>query len=57
MKHILKLFIQPKNSDDYYKQYDNIISMEYSENLQIDISQLKINDDDQDNESKIKEKF
>ncbi|RIA87997.1 kinase-like domain-containing protein [Glomus cerebriforme] len=37
---------EPKNSDDYYNQYDNIISAEYSENLQIDISQLKINDDD-----------
>ncbi|RIA80701.1 kinase-like domain-containing protein [Glomus cerebriforme] len=35
---------EPKNSDDYYKHYDNIISTEYSENLQIDISQLKIND-------------
>ncbi|RIA81093.1 kinase-like domain-containing protein [Glomus cerebriforme] len=43
---------EPKNSDDYYKQYDNIISTEYSENLQIDISQLKINEDDQNNESK-----
>ncbi|RIA86403.1 kinase-like domain-containing protein [Glomus cerebriforme] len=42
---------EPKNSDDYYKHYDNIISTEYSENLQIDISQLKINDD-QNNESK-----
>ena len=43
MEHIQKLFIQadllnfnnlpePKNSDDYYKQYDNIISKEYSGN-------------------------
>ncbi|RIA94518.1 kinase-like domain-containing protein [Glomus cerebriforme] len=42
---------EPKNSDDYYKQYNNIISMEYSETLQIDISQLKISLD-QNNESK-----
>ncbi|RIA81734.1 kinase-like domain-containing protein [Glomus cerebriforme] len=48
---------EPKNSDDYYEQYENIISAEYSENLQIDISQLKINVDDQNNESKIKENF
>ncbi|RIA98045.1 hypothetical protein C1645_813267 [Glomus cerebriforme] len=41
---------EPKNSDDYYKYYDNIISTEYSENLQIDISQLKINNvDDKEN--------
>ncbi|RIA80262.1 kinase-like domain-containing protein, partial [Glomus cerebriforme] len=37
---------EPKNSDYYYKHYDNIISAEYSENLQIDLSQLKINDDE-----------
>ncbi|RIA87835.1 kinase-like domain-containing protein [Glomus cerebriforme] len=43
---------EPKNSDDYYKYYDNIISTEYSENLQIDISQLKINENDQNDESK-----
>ncbi|RIA80353.1 kinase-like domain-containing protein [Glomus cerebriforme] len=47
---------EPKNSDDYYKQYDNIISTEYSENLQIDISQLKINDD-QNDESKSEKSF
>ncbi|CAB4435068.1 unnamed protein product [Rhizophagus irregularis] len=35
---------EPKNSDDYYEQNDNIISMEFSESLQIDISQLKIGD-------------
>ncbi|RIA80951.1 kinase-like domain-containing protein [Glomus cerebriforme] len=35
---------EPKNSDDYYEQNDNIISMEFSESLQIDISYLKIND-------------
>ncbi|RGB31838.1 kinase-like domain-containing protein [Rhizophagus diaphanus] len=35
---------EPKNSDDYYEQNDNIISMEFSESLQIDISQLKIDD-------------
>ncbi|RIA95998.1 kinase-like domain-containing protein [Glomus cerebriforme] len=32
---------ESKNSDDYYKQYDNI-----SKSLQIDISQLKIYDED-----------
>ncbi|UZO23589.1 uncharacterized protein OCT59_015922 [Rhizophagus irregularis] len=35
---------EPKNSDDYYEENDNIISMESSESLQIDISQLKIDD-------------
>ncbi|RIA86158.1 kinase-like domain-containing protein [Glomus cerebriforme] len=34
---------EPKNSDDNYEQNDNIISLKYSESLQIDISQLKIN--------------
>ncbi|CAB4443804.1 unnamed protein product [Rhizophagus irregularis] len=34
---------EPKNSDDYYEQNDNIISKEFSESLQIDISQLNIN--------------
>ncbi|CAB4392883.1 unnamed protein product [Rhizophagus irregularis] len=29
---------EPKNSDDYYVQYDNITSMEYSGSLQIDLS-------------------
>ncbi|GET50515.1 kinase-like domain-containing protein [Rhizophagus irregularis DAOM 181602=DAOM 197198] len=29
---------KPKNSDDYYEQNDNIISKEFSESLQIDIS-------------------
>ncbi|RIA95718.1 kinase-like domain-containing protein [Glomus cerebriforme] len=38
--------------NDYYKQYDNIINTEFSETQQIDISQLKINNDDQSNESK-----
>ncbi|UZO14481.1 uncharacterized protein OCT59_005938 [Rhizophagus irregularis] len=33
----------PKNSDDYYEQNNNIISEEFSESLQIDISQLNIN--------------
>ncbi|RIA90141.1 hypothetical protein C1645_770667 [Glomus cerebriforme] len=63
MKHIQKLFMQvdyliliilnlpePKNSDDYYNQYDNIMSAKYSKSQQIDISQLKINEDDQNNE-------
>ncbi|GET02629.1 kinase-like domain-containing protein [Rhizophagus clarus] len=35
---------EPINSDDYYEQNDNIISMKFSESLQIDISQLKISD-------------
>ncbi|GET64812.1 kinase-like domain-containing protein [Rhizophagus irregularis DAOM 181602=DAOM 197198] len=34
---------EPKNSDDYYEQNDNIISNEFSESLQIDISQLNNN--------------
>ncbi|GES97894.1 kinase-like domain-containing protein [Rhizophagus clarus] len=34
---------EPKNSDDYYEQNDNIISKEFSDSLQIDISQLNIN--------------
>ncbi|GBC04321.1 hypothetical protein RclHR1_05610008 [Rhizophagus clarus] len=39
---------EPKNSDDYYdEQNDNIISEKFSESLQIDLSQLKINNDDQ----------
>ncbi|PKC12173.1 hypothetical protein RhiirA5_464829 [Rhizophagus irregularis] len=33
---------EPKNSDDYYEENGNIISMKFSESLQIDISQLKI---------------
>ncbi|UZO22916.1 uncharacterized protein OCT59_015264 [Rhizophagus irregularis] len=36
---------EPKNSDDYYECYDNITSMEYSESQQIDVSQLKINEE------------
>ncbi|CAB4437980.1 unnamed protein product [Rhizophagus irregularis] len=32
---------EPKNSDDYYEQNDNIISEKFSESLQIDFSQLK----------------
>ncbi|POG63873.1 hypothetical protein GLOIN_2v1682022, partial [Rhizophagus irregularis DAOM 181602=DAOM 197198] len=31
---------EPKNSDDYYEQNDNIISEKFSESLQLDISQL-----------------
>ncbi|UZO01317.1 uncharacterized protein OCT59_012418 [Rhizophagus irregularis] len=34
---------EPKNSDDYYKNNDNIISKEFSESLQINISQLENN--------------
>ncbi|UZO08593.1 uncharacterized protein OCT59_028846 [Rhizophagus irregularis] len=33
---------EPKNSYDYYEQNDDIISKEFSESLQIDISQLNI---------------
>ncbi|GBC32725.2 hypothetical protein RIR_jg12117.t1 [Rhizophagus irregularis DAOM 181602=DAOM 197198] len=36
---------EPRNSGDYYNRYDDIISKEYSASLQIDISKLKINDD------------
>ncbi|PKY62853.1 hypothetical protein RhiirA4_490143, partial [Rhizophagus irregularis] len=40
---------EPKNSDDYYEYDDNIISTKFSdgklESLQIDISQLNINED------------
>ncbi|CAB4433019.1 unnamed protein product [Rhizophagus irregularis] len=44
---------KPKNSDDYYdEQNDNIISMKFSESLQIDLSQLKININDQNIEPK-----
>ncbi|GES87548.1 kinase-like domain-containing protein [Rhizophagus clarus] len=39
---------EPKNSNDYYdEQNDNIISEEFSESLQIDVSQLNIIEDDQ----------
>ncbi|PKC54592.1 hypothetical protein RhiirA1_477027 [Rhizophagus irregularis] len=34
---------EPKNSDDYYEENDNIISMKFSESLQIDISKLENN--------------
>ncbi|GBC40361.2 kinase-like domain-containing protein [Rhizophagus irregularis DAOM 181602=DAOM 197198] len=37
---------EQKNSDDYYEQNDNIISNEFLESLQIDISQLNIDDSD-----------
>ncbi|CAB4414951.1 unnamed protein product [Rhizophagus irregularis] len=36
---------EPRNSGDYHDLYDDIISKEYSASLQIDISKLKINDD------------
>ncbi|RIA83781.1 hypothetical protein C1645_785511 [Glomus cerebriforme] len=48
---------EPKNSDDYYKHYDNIISTEYSENLHIDISRLKISENDQNDEFKSERLF
>ncbi|UZO15480.1 uncharacterized protein OCT59_006900 [Rhizophagus irregularis] len=34
---------EPKNTDEYYMQNDNIINMQFSESLQIDISLLDIN--------------
>ncbi|EXX64349.1 Ypk2p [Rhizophagus irregularis DAOM 197198w] len=37
---------EPKNSVDYYEQIDNIISKEFSESLQINISQLNINENE-----------
>ncbi|RIA85007.1 kinase-like domain-containing protein [Glomus cerebriforme] len=37
---------EPKNSDDYYEQNNNIISTEFSDSLQINISKLNINEDD-----------
>ncbi|PKB93710.1 kinase-like protein [Rhizophagus irregularis] len=36
---------EPKNSEDYYEENDNIISMRFSESLQIDISQLNTSND------------
>ncbi|GES87549.1 kinase-like domain-containing protein [Rhizophagus clarus] len=42
---------EPKNSDDYYEQNDNITSIEYSGSFQIDISKLKISDKGQISES------
>ncbi|GBC04728.1 hypothetical protein RclHR1_05830006 [Rhizophagus clarus] len=36
---------EPKNSYDYYEQNDNIISMKFTESLQIDCSKSKINDE------------
>ncbi|GES87536.1 kinase-like domain-containing protein [Rhizophagus clarus] len=35
---------EPKNSDDYYKQNDNIMSKEFLESLEINVSQLEIDD-------------
>ncbi|GES87551.1 kinase-like domain-containing protein [Rhizophagus clarus] len=47
---------EPKNSDDYYdERNDNIISKEYSESLQIDISQLKFIINNTDKPESIKE--
>ncbi|GBC20772.2 uncharacterized protein OCT59_023772 [Rhizophagus irregularis] len=43
---------KPKNSDDYYDQSNNIISNEFSESLQINISQLNINDEQIDEDKK-----
>ncbi|CAB4437981.1 unnamed protein product [Rhizophagus irregularis] len=43
---------EPKNSDDYYdERNNNIISEKFSESLQINISQLKINDIDMYNDN------
>ncbi|POG69181.1 hypothetical protein GLOIN_2v1842511 [Rhizophagus irregularis DAOM 181602=DAOM 197198] len=49
------IFFVEKNSDEYDdKQNDNMIKMEFtaSLSLQIDVSQLNINEDDQSNKSK-----
>ncbi|CAG8442472.1 17760_t:CDS:2 [Funneliformis caledonium] len=35
---------EPRNADDYYEHYDNLSSMEYLESVQLDPSQLNIND-------------
>ncbi|UZO10044.1 uncharacterized protein OCT59_001642 [Rhizophagus irregularis] len=48
---------EPKNSDDYYEKNNNIISMKFSESLQIDISRLNISKDDQNSKSEGKEKI
>ncbi|CAG8750620.1 17079_t:CDS:2, partial [Funneliformis caledonium] len=37
---------EPKNSVDYYKQYNDISCMKYSESLNIDFTELKINGSD-----------
>ncbi|GBC38505.2 kinase-like domain-containing protein [Rhizophagus irregularis DAOM 181602=DAOM 197198] len=37
---------EPKNSHNYYKSYNNISNMEYSESLQISISRLKISNEE-----------
>ncbi|RGB23130.1 hypothetical protein C1646_677343 [Rhizophagus diaphanus] len=45
---------KPKNSDDYYEENDNIISMKFSESLQIDIFQPKNSDDSYEKNDSIK---
>ncbi|PKB97042.1 hypothetical protein RhiirA5_433826 [Rhizophagus irregularis] len=50
-------FPEQDNSDVSYEKNDNMISMNSSESLQIDISQLNTNKDDQDSKSKGKEKI
>ncbi|GET02635.1 kinase-like domain-containing protein [Rhizophagus clarus] len=52
---------EPKNSDDYYEENDNIISIKSSASLslslQIDIRQLNINNDDVNSEYRSKERI
>ncbi|RGB36393.1 hypothetical protein C1646_758119 [Rhizophagus diaphanus] len=50
-------FPKQDNSDDSYEKNNNMISMNSSETLQFDISQLNTNKDDQDSKSKGKEKI
>ncbi|CAB4405192.1 unnamed protein product [Rhizophagus irregularis] len=51
------IFPEPNNSDDSYEKNDDIISMNSSESLLIDISQMSINKDDQNSKSKGEEKI
>ncbi|CAB4493630.1 unnamed protein product [Rhizophagus irregularis] len=48
-------FPEQDNSVDSYEKNDNMISMNSLESLQIDISQLNTNKDDQNSKSKGKE--
>ncbi|GES87635.1 kinase-like domain-containing protein [Rhizophagus clarus] len=41
---------EPKNPNDFYEQNDNIISEKFSESLQIDLSRLKINEINKDDQ-------
>ncbi|CAB5370765.1 unnamed protein product [Rhizophagus irregularis] len=50
-------FPEQDNFNDSYEKSDNMISMNSSESLQIDIFQSNTNKDDQDSNSKGKEKI